>query len=258
MRRGNAISASPFGTPISPSLVLVVEDDADTRSIIRQSVVALGHFVVEAGDGLEAQAAVGQQLPDLILLDLMMPNMTGMEFMKWFRSEFPEPYTPVLMLTALGDVDHKVEGLTEGADDYQVKPFNYRELQARVQSLLRTKSLTSDLYRRTAELQEANERLSKMQAELIAKERELAAAEMAGAAAHNLGQPITTVLLHCRMLEKGLPSGTAKAALDAVAAIKSECEAMREVMVKLKSADARATTAYVGAATIIDIDKSSR
>lgn len=254
------MSAPPFspGSPTAlpgPSLVLVVEDDKDTRSIIRQALVASGHFVVEAEDGIAAQERVREQLPDLIVLDVMMPRMTGIEFVKWFRDSYAEPFVPVLMLTALGDVDHKVEGLSGGADDYQVKPFNYRELQARVQALLRIRTLTNELYRRTKELEAANAKLSEMQTQLIAKERELVAVQMAGAAAHNLGQPLTTVLLHCRVLEKAIGSKGPEDALQTVKAIQAECEAMRQVMAKLKTVDAQSTTEYVGATKILDLEK---
>ena len=240
---------------VKPSLVLIVEDDRDTRTVIRQSLVANGHHVIEAEDGVDAQSRVREQLPDLIVLDVMMPRMNGMEFMRWFRAEIRDTFVPVLMLTALGDVDHKIEGFTEGADDYQVKPFNYRELQARVQSLLRIKALTNDLYRRTAELQAANTQLSQMQVQLVTKERELTAAQMAGAAAHNLGQPLTTLLLHCRVLEKAVTGADTEKALQTVRSIQSECEAMRTVMTKLKTADPKSTTEYLGSATIIDIEK---
>ncbi len=251
--------------PIPPSLVMVVDDDSDTRSVIRQALLVLGHHIIEAEDGEVAQKRCEEQLPDVIILDLMMPRVTGLEFLKWFRGAVQEPYVPVLMLTALADVEHKVEGLSSGADEYLVKPFNYKELQARVQALLRIRVLTNDLYRHARELEEANTRLSAMQEALVAKERELVAVQMAGTAAHNLGQPLTTVLLHCRVLEQGLspllPSLTGKnreaadGALRAAEAITKECQTMREVVTKLRATHADSVTDYVGGVKILDIDK---
>ena len=261
-------SAAPLisPVPVEPSLILTVEDDNDTRAIIRQALLAMNHHVLEAADGIEAQEVLKKQTPDAIVLDVMMPRMNGIEFVKWLRSEFKSPFIPVLMLTALGAVEDKVEGLTVGADEYLVKPFNYRELQARVQALLRIKKLTADLYRRSSELEAANTKLSEAQAALVIKERDLAAMQMAGAAAHNLGQPITTALLHCRLAEKACEtllgaasdtSGKSPAAQvqQAVKAIQHECETMRAGIAKLKTADASSVVDYVGKMQILDIDK---
>ncbi|MFN8389847.1 MAG: response regulator transcription factor [Bdellovibrionota bacterium] len=249
---------------VKPSLVMIVEDSPDTRAIIRQSLLALGHHTIEAENGLVAQELCRKELPDAIVLDVMMPKMTGLEFVKWFREEVKSPFVPVLMLTALAEVEHKVEGLGVGADDYLVKPFNYRELQARLQALLRISVLTNDLYRRTGELQAANAKLSEMQNVLVAKERELTAAQMAGAAAHNLGQPLTTVLLHCRVLEKALAPlaessdqgvrDSSRQVETAVKAIQQECGAMRDVVTKLKQSDGSAVKEYVGNVKIVDLD----
>lgn len=247
------------------SLILIVDDDADTRSVIRQSLHATGYQVAEAEDGLAAQAACKKSLPDLIVLDVMMPKMTGIEFITWFRASFQEPFVPVLMLTALSDVNQKVEGLASGADDYLVKPFNYRELQARIQALLRIKELTNDLFRRTTELLAANARLSEMQQALVRKERELVAAQMAGAAAHNIGQPLTATLLQCRMLEKNLErlqqssseedKRSALQAAQAAAAIRTECESIKNILAKLQSADPNSVTEYIPGKTILDLKK---
>lgn len=238
--------------------ILIVDDDADIRVIIRQSLAANGYEISEAEDGISAQQSCLQQLPDLVILDLMMPRMTGMEFVQWFREEYKEPFVPVLMLTALGDMDHKVEGITGGADDYLVKPFNYRELAVRVEALLRIKTLTNALYRRTGELEQANQQLSEMQATLISKERELVAMQMAGATAHNLGQPLTTVLLHCRVLEKslaGLDNSLVNKLQAPINAIKAECATMNEVVGRLQVVNAGATETYVGSSSILDLGR---
>lgn len=259
-------SASSSSTP----LILVVDDDSDTRAIIKQSLVAMGWRVEEAKDGIEAQERLSPRLPDLIVLDVMMPRMTGLEFIEWFRetsSPPAAPFVPVLMLSALSEVEQKFKGISSGADDYIAKPFHYRELQARAQALLRIRALTNDLYRRQLELLELNTKLSETQAALVARERELAVVQLAGAAAHNMGQPLTTVLLHCRLLMKGLESarigcGEQKpAALEAaigeslksVTAIQSECEGMRSLLSRLKDADQSAVSGYVGEHSILDL-----
>lgn len=252
---------SHFQTPT----ILIVDDDRDTRSVIRQSLSVLNYQCLEAEDGVSAQLECKKSLPDLIVLDVMMPRMTGIEFVKWFRSEVSEPFIPVLMLTALGDVERKVEGLTSGADDYLVKPFNYRELQARVQALLRIKELTNDLFRQTAELLAANARLTEMQQELLQKERELATARLAGAAAHNIGQPLTAALLQCQLLDKSVQTlqtvipEVHQRALERVchtsSAIRHECEAIKDILYRMQHADPNAITDYVSGRTILDLKK---
>ncbi len=249
--------------------ILVVDDDADTRSIIRQALLAMSWLVIEAEDGLHAKELCEAGLPDLIVLDVMMPRMTGIEFISWFREAVPSPFIPVLMLTALSDIEQKVQGLTSGADDYIAKPFHYRELQARTQSLLRIRGLTNDLYRRQEELLGLNAQLSAMQAALVARERELAVMQLAGAAAHGMGQPLTTILLHCRLLKKalenvlseaapGAPSAAASALQDglrSVAAIQSECEDMAAVLSRLREVDPSAVAPYVGDTSILEIPR---
>ncbi len=187
-----------------------------------------------------------------------MPNMGGLEFIRWFRTSFAQPFIPILLLTALGTVENRVEGLDGGADDYLVKPFNYRELQARVQALLRIRKLTNDLYRRTEELQAVNQQLADAQAELLRKERELVAMQLAGAAAHSFGQPITTILLNCRIIERGFGSGLdEKQVNDARAALQNvqrECEAMSATLGRLKAVDPTKLKEYVGRLQILDIE----
>ena len=181
-----------------------------------------------------------------------MPHVDGREFIRWYRANFQEPYVPILILTALTDVDQKVEGLELGADDYLTKPFNYRELQARVEALLRTKHLTEMLAARTRELEQAQSRL-------LAKERQLVAAQMAGAAAHNLGQPITAILLNCHLLERTL-AGVGERGKDGLAtidAIKKECASVKEILDKMKVVDPSVTEAYLDGTSIISLGEDT-
>ena len=257
---GGVSSDSPSAPP---SVILVVDDDADTRAVIKQSLEALGHHVDEARDGVDAQEKCNVKLPDIIVLDVMMPRMTGMQFLKWFREAYTEPFVPVLLLTALTTIEQRVEGLVGGADEYLAKPFNFRELQARVHALLRISALTNALYRHAKELESANSQLEQMQDALVAKERELVAAQMAGTAAHTLGQPLTTMLLHCRVLSSTLAPllqsesekerAAAEQAVKTAQSIQAECEQMSHILAKLKTADGNSVTDYVGGIKILEI-----
>ena len=118
--------------------VLVVEDDPDVRAALTRAVSFEGYNVSVAEDGGRALEAVLHDPPDVIVLDVMMPFVDGLEACRRLRARGDK--TPILMLTALGDVSDRVDGLDAGADDYLVKPFALEELLARIRALLRRSS----------------------------------------------------------------------------------------------------------------------
>jgi PleD family two-component response regulator len=107
------------------------------RSMVRTVLETLGHEVRTVPDGAAALAAVAEREPDLLVLDRQMPRMGGLEACRAVKENPFTAHIPVLMLTALGGVDRKIEGYDAGADDYLAKPFDTRELRARVEALLR-------------------------------------------------------------------------------------------------------------------------
>ena len=117
--------------------ILVVDDEKRLVSLVGEYLLQSGFRVISAYDGREALKLARQEKPDLIILDLMMPEMDGYEFMQEHRKEFD---TPIILLTARVEDDEKVVGLELGADDYITKPFRPRELVARVRSVLRRSS----------------------------------------------------------------------------------------------------------------------
>ncbi len=124
-------------TPSAPrerQRVLVVDDEPRMIGFIRLNLELEGFQVIEATDGVRALEAVRTQLPDVVLLDVMMPNLDGFETLRMLR-EFSN--LPVIMLTAKGEEDDKVKGLELGADDYITKPFGPRELSSRIRAVLR-------------------------------------------------------------------------------------------------------------------------
>lgn len=117
-----------------PKTILVIEDDGNIRELLRLYLEQEGYAVETAQDGLEGLRAFKRVHPDLVLLDLMMPVMDGTQVMKELRAQSK---VPVIMLTAKGETFDKVAGLELGADDYVTKPFEMRELIARVRAVLR-------------------------------------------------------------------------------------------------------------------------
>ena len=122
--------------------ILLVEDDAELRSLVRQRLEEAGYNVRLAVTGVEAMASVEEQLPDLVLLDIMIPELDGLEVCKRLRADHPLIY--IIMMTAKTSEVDRVVGLEVGADDYVTKPFSLSELVARVRSALRRLRLTHE------------------------------------------------------------------------------------------------------------------
>ena len=114
--------------------ILVVDDEASIRRILETRLSMIGYDVVTASDGEEALDVFHSQDPDLVVLDVMMPKLDGYGVCQELRKESD---IPIIMLTALGDVADRITGLELGADDYVVKPFSPKELEARIRSVLR-------------------------------------------------------------------------------------------------------------------------
>ncbi len=131
--------------------VLVADDNANSRQLVKDIVESIGCATLVAADGPSALEAAQSQVPDLIILDVNMPGMSGFEVCAALKSDPVLSQIPVIMLTALADIENRVTGLGLGADDYLSKPFSPRELIARVNARLRRKAEADDL-RKTQDL----------------------------------------------------------------------------------------------------------
>jgi two-component system phosphate regulon response regulator OmpR len=119
--------------------LLVVDDDVRLRELLRRYLSDSGFRVTGAADAVEARARLASFAFDLVVLDVMMPGESGLALTRTLR-ERPEPHIPVLLLTAMGEPEDRVNGLEEGADDYLVKPFEPRELVLRIRNILQRRS----------------------------------------------------------------------------------------------------------------------
>lgn len=117
--------------------VLIVDDEAPIREMIAVALEMAGYECLEAGTAQDAHAMVVDKKPDLILLDWMLPGTSGVEFARRLKREELTAELPIIMLTAKGEEDNKVQGLEAGADDYITKPFSPRELVARLKAVMR-------------------------------------------------------------------------------------------------------------------------
>lgn len=131
--------------------VLVAEDNPNSRQLVKDILESVGYEAIMTMDGPSAIAAAQSQEPDMVILDVNMPGMTGFEVLAVLKADPKLAHLPVLMLTAQTDVESRVTGLGLGADDYLAKPFSPRELAARIDARLRRKVENDDL-RRTKEM----------------------------------------------------------------------------------------------------------
>jgi CheY-like chemotaxis protein len=137
---------------IARSKVLVVDDNPQNLELLVAYLESLGCRIITAVDGLEAMDKVHQEQPDLILLDVMMPRMSGFEVCRKLKSDPATREVPIIMVTALNELGDIQRGVESGTDDFITKPVNRLELTTRVRSLLRVRHLKNELERTLAYL----------------------------------------------------------------------------------------------------------
>ncbi|HEX8358762.1 MAG TPA: diguanylate cyclase [Longimicrobium sp.] len=142
--------------------ILVVDDVPDNVDILDARLSSRGYEVVTATNGQEALDRVHGEAPHLILCDVMMPVIDGFEVSRRIKSDTSLPFIPIILVTAKDTAEDIVEGLEAGADDYISKPYNFKELEARVRAMLRIKRLQDELDQKNRELEVANKRLRKL------------------------------------------------------------------------------------------------
>lgn len=149
-------------------LVLVIEDNADVREFIGMSL-GNRYKILEAANGREGLEKVLEEEPDLIISDVMMPEMDGLELTRKLKTDLKTCHIPIILLTAKATFEHKLEGLEEGADSYIAKPFNSKHLQVRVEKLLESRAKIREHYRETTGFQEEETGMSRLDRKFVAR-----------------------------------------------------------------------------------------
>lgn len=167
--------------------ILIVDDTKDIVDLLLKRFAAEGYDTIAAYDGEECLQKVAEYVPDLIVLDVMMPKLNGFQVLERLRLDEKTRYTPVLMLTAKSKLPEKIKGLQRGADDYLIKPFDYKELSTRVKSLL------------------AKETARKKMAE---EEKTEALGYVVEEVAHEVRNPLVVIGGFARRVYKSLPEGS--------------------------------------------------
>lgn len=151
----------------TPPRILIVDDNPTNVKVLQTRLAADGYEIVTAADGEEGLAAARQHTPDLILLDVMMPNLDGFEVCRRLRADAAFPFTPIILVTAMADSKDVVAGLEAGGDEYLTKPVDHAALAARVRSMLRIKRLHDTVETLAAEVREWNASLERRVAEQV-------------------------------------------------------------------------------------------
>ena len=199
----------------SKSKILIVDDEVDTVELLRKRLRFDGYDTLEAYDGPECLRQAVEGTPDLIILDVMMPQMDGYEVCRKLKATRSTASIPVLMLTAKREVENKVKGLDVGAQDYIAKPFDYKELSARIKSLLSMKAAREKL------VQDAkSEAMDHIMDEL----------------AHEIRNPLTSIGGFARRVSESLSDGDPnKKHLEIIIKEVARLEKMVKALVELKT-----------------------
>jgi signal transduction histidine kinase len=179
----------------APARILVVDDTPEIQELLQIHLETEGYQVLVAGNGQEALAAVAAEAPDLILLDVLMPVMDGYEVCRRLKADEETAFIPVVILTALQDLSHRLRGIELGADDFLTKPFNHLEVLTRVRSLLRVKGLHDQVVATNRLLeQRVAERTAALERALAdLREMERLKSEFLSNISHELRTPLTPI-----------------------------------------------------------------
>lgn len=217
-------------------LVLVVDDNEVNREVIRTRLGMNNYRVVEAVDGQEALDKVASDKPAIVLLDLMMPRMSGYEFCKQVRKEYSADELPIIMLTAKTEMGDKVFGLNIGANDYLSKPFHQEELLARVGVLLRLRAMHEQLRGWNTQLEvrveERTRELHATQTQLIQAEKMATVGTFAGGIAHEINNPLTAVLTNAQVLKMTSVNEEDKELVDLIEEGAKRCQVIIQKLMK--------------------------
>jgi DNA-binding response OmpR family regulator len=232
------MSQDAFKEPVK---ILVVDDDQTNAELLEAKLSALGYEVTTANTAEEGIAVDAKLRPHLILLDVVLPEMSGFEACRKLIESHKDRYVPIILVTGMHDVSAKISGLESGAYGYITKPYDAQELLARVRSALRTKHLYDELMATREKLTEA--------------EKLAALGQMAITLHHELNNPLQAIVLLAENLLNNIETGDISR--EDVQGIIDGCARIQDVLKKIVSLKRVRSAQYVGDADMLDLDGST-
>jgi len=191
-----------------PSTILVVDDDPRNVRLMESILKSSGYPVLSASDGEQALEVIAKEHPDAVLLDVMMPRMSGLEVCQKLRGQYETRLLPIIMVTALNALEEKVQALEMGADDFLSKPVNRVEMLAKLRSILRVKSLHDEVEQTRLQLEAKNQELVRLE-QLKEKLMQMVV--------HDLKNPLSGIVGNLQLMElqgPGMPADAFRQILD--------------------------------------------
>jgi DNA-binding response OmpR family regulator len=242
--------------------IFVVDDHPDAAALLVDLLSLAKYESKTFFSGFEVLKGLQNpaRLPDLILLDLMMPGMDGLEVVRRIKTNPDLPFIPIIILTASGESQDRINGLQTGADDFLFKPINRAELMARVRSLLRLKRAYDEQTRLLEEIKSAYDRLNEAHINLAVAEKKKGQMEAmmstAAAICHEMSQPLTSALITLQLLKQTAPQEVSDN--EDYDAVEMSLLQARQILDKLRALTRYETKSYLGDEHILDLDLSSR
>ena len=224
--------------------LLIVDDNPDNIEILKYKLrqVDNTYNIMESHTGQDAIAKVKKEIPDIILLDIMMPGMDGFEVAKTIKKSYPDKFIPIIMVTAREDVDSKIRGLASGGDDYLTKPFEITELQARIKSLMR--------------IRELQDKIAEMNKKVLVSERLSAVVATVATLNHEINNPLCSMLLDLQMLQLSKEFENIPTAIqEKIKKIELSASRIADITKKLSDLQEISVKEYIGKSEILDVDK---
>jgi len=212
--------------------VLIVDDDANARLILTKILVKAGYEVNEATNGKEALEKVKALMPDVMIIDWMMPEVDGEQLARWIKNDPTFRFTYIILLTSKGDTKDRVRGLQAGADDYISKPAPHEEVLARVESGMRMRALYK-------EVQDLTKRLAVL--------------ELAATVGHEINNPLNVIYLALDMMRKFIKQKEYDKLEKGIDLIAETAERLKKISRKFVELRNPQTTSYVDTLNMIDL-----
>jgi|GEM_PF-1360212 len=250
-----------------PTYVYVVDDSPASAMLLADLLMLAGYItfvlhsgqeVIQAVENANAKSNNALPMPDLILVDLIMPEVGGLEVVRRLKANPNLPFIPIIITTASSETQDKIAGLQVGADDYLTKPVNRAEMLARIRSLLRLKQSYNEQAHLVSQIKLAYQQLTSTQAELLKAETNKAHMEgmlhTAGAICHEISQPLTSALITLQIIRQD--NTTNPEIGKEVEEVENSLLHARDILDKLRALTRYETKSYLGEERILDLERS--